>query len=72
MSKIKRHLENIVEREADILQILTLAEEARPAFYKMVKETPSMRTVTSLLRGITTDQALILLVTGYLSTKIKS
>jgi len=64
MSKMKALLENIGEREEEIIQILVLAKETRPAFYGMVCETPSLITVTSL--------ALILLVTGYLSTKIKS
>jgi len=72
MSKMKALLENIGEREEEIIQILVLAKETRPAFYDMVCETPSLITVTSLVRGITTDQTLILLVTGYLSTKIKS
>ena len=72
MSKIKRMLENISEREDEIIQILVLAKEARPAFYDMVKETPSMRTVTHLVRDITDDKTLILLVTGYLSSQIKS
>jgi len=72
MSKMKALLENIGEREEEIIQILVLAKETRPAFYGMVCETPSLITVTSLVRGITTDQTLILLVTGYLSTKIKS
>jgi len=72
MSKIKLLMENMAEREEEITQVLTLAKEARPAFYDMVSGTPSMKTVTSLLRGITADNDLILLVTGYLSSQIKS
>jgi len=53
MSKMKALLENIGEREEEIVQILVLAKEARPAFYNMVCETPSLITVTSLVRGIT-------------------
>lgn len=69
MSKMKQLRENMIEREGEIQQLLTLALEARPAFYKMVVETPSMKTVRSLLRGITDDDDLILLVAGYLSTQ---
>jgi len=72
MSKMKTLMENMVEREGEILAILEEAKTKRPAFYEMVSETPSMKTVTSLLRGITTDQTLILLVTGYFGTQIKS
>jgi len=72
MSKMKRLMEDMAEREEEITQVLALAHSKRPAFYEMVEATPSMKTVTSLLRGITTDQTLILLVTGYLSSQIKS
>jgi len=72
MSKMKRLMEDMVERETEITQVLSVAHTKRPAFYEMVEQTPSMKTVTSLLRGITDDQTLILLVTGYLSSQIKS
>ena len=72
MSKMTRLMEDMVERENEITQALAEAQVKRPAFYEMVSATPSMKTVTSLLRGITTDNDLILLVTGYLSSQIKS
>ena len=69
---MKRLMEDMDERETEILAVLEQAKTKRPAFYEMVSETPSMKTVTSLLRGITDDKDLILLVTGYLSSQIKS
>jgi hypothetical protein len=71
MGKMKTLRENILERDDEIQQLLTLAYEKRPAFYDMVINTPSIKTVTSLLRGITDDLDLILLVTGYLSNYTK-
>lgn len=67
MSKMKTLMENMVEREGEIQTILNVCKEKRPVFYEMVIETPSIKTVTSLLRGITDDTEIILLVTGYLS-----
>ncbi len=69
---MKALMENMIEREEEIQQVLSVACTKRPDFYSMVIQTPSMKTVTSLLRGITTDEQLILLVTGYLSSQIKS
>ena len=65
-------MEDMAERECEIFAVLEQAKKSRPTFYDMVCETPSMITVKSLLRGITDNNDLILLVTGYLSTKIKS
>lgn len=72
MSKMKTLLENIGEREDEIITILNVAKEKRPAFYEMVTETPSVKTVTSLLRGITDDMDIIVLVCGYLNYQNKS
>lgn len=72
MSKMKRLMEQMSEREEELDSVLEQAETKRPEFFAMVIETPSMRTVTSLLRGITDDKDLILLVTGYLRAIKKS
>ena len=72
MAKMKRLMERICEHDVELDEILELAETKRPDFYAMVCETPSIRTVRSLLRGITDDKTMIELVSGYLSFIKKS
>ena len=72
MAKMKRLLEKICDRNVELDEILEIAETKRPDFYALVCETPSMRTVKSLLRGITDDESMIELVSGYLSFIKKS
>lgn len=72
MAKMKRLLEQICDRNVELDVILEQAETKRPEFYAMVCITPSMRTVKSLLRGITDDESMIRLVTGYLNFIKKS
>ena len=72
MAKMKRLLEQICDHNVELDEILEQAEIKRPGFYKMVCETPSTRTVRNLLRGITDDETMILLVSNYLSFIKKS
>lgn len=72
MAKMKRLMERICDRNDELDIILKQAETKRPEFYAMVRETPSMITVKSLLRGITDDLSIIELVAGYLNFIKKS
>jgi hypothetical protein len=69
MGKMKTLRENMFEREDEIETLLNVAKEKRPAFYDMVSATPSYKTCKSLLRGITDDDELILMVTQHMSDK---
>jgi len=72
MSKMKALMEQMGEREDEIVALLNAAKEKRPAFYDMVKVTPSYKTCKSLLRGFTDDDEMILMVSGYISYQNKS
>ncbi len=72
MAKMKRLLEQICDRNVELDEVLKQAETKRPEFYAMVCITPSRCTVKSLLRGITDDETLIQLVSGYLNFIKKS
>jgi len=53
MSAVKRLMEDLVEHEADVLQLIKLAEEKRPALYKAVKTFPSPKASMKLFSGLT-------------------
>lgn len=68
MSKIKRFIEQMHERTEELKAILERAKAKRPELFAATIEAPTPTSVKSLLRGITDDETLILLVTIYLGT----
>lgn len=58
MSAVKRLMEDLVEREDDVLQLINLAKEKRPALYKATKAFPTPKTCLKLFSGLTDNRKL--------------